>query len=56
MYVCSSKYVTTFCVCEFLGFLLGNLPDEHFSHMNMGSVTKGRYRCSIIISAVKRYI
>ncbi|KAI2655146.1 Maestro heat-like repeat-containing protein family member 1 [Labeo rohita] len=25
----------------FIGFLLGNLPDEHFSHMNMGSVTKG---------------
>ncbi|XP_056618249.1 maestro heat-like repeat-containing protein family member 1 isoform X1 [Triplophysa dalaica] len=25
----------------FIGFLLGNLPEEHFSHMNMGSVTKG---------------
>ncbi|KAG1947998.1 maestro heat-like repeat-containing protein family member 1 isoform X1 [Pimephales promelas] len=25
----------------FIGFLLGNLHDEHFSHMNMGSVTKG---------------
>ncbi|XP_051999976.1 maestro heat-like repeat-containing protein family member 1 isoform X2 [Xyrauchen texanus] len=25
----------------FIGFLLGNLPDEHFSHMNMGSVTNG---------------
>ncbi|XP_066539071.1 maestro heat-like repeat-containing protein family member 1 isoform X3 [Hoplias malabaricus] len=25
----------------FIGFLLGNLPEEHFSHMNMGTVTKG---------------
>ncbi|XP_053484916.1 maestro heat-like repeat-containing protein family member 1 isoform X1 [Ictalurus furcatus] len=24
----------------FIGFLLGNLPKEHFSHMNMGIVTK----------------
>ncbi|XP_060777885.1 maestro heat-like repeat-containing protein family member 1 isoform X2 [Neoarius graeffei] len=24
----------------FIGFLLGNLPEEHFSHMNMGIVTK----------------
>lgn len=23
------------------GFLLGNLPEEHLSHLNMGSVTKG---------------
>lgn len=23
------------------GFLLGNLPEEHFSHLNMGSITKG---------------
>ncbi|XP_064883625.1 maestro heat-like repeat-containing protein family member 1 isoform X2 [Oncorhynchus nerka] len=25
----------------FIGFLLGNLPEELFSHINMGSVTKG---------------
>ncbi|KAK1173073.1 maestro heat-like repeat-containing protein family member 1 [Acipenser oxyrinchus oxyrinchus] len=25
----------------FIGFLLGNLPEDYFSHMNMGSVTKG---------------
>ncbi|XP_036439698.1 maestro heat-like repeat-containing protein family member 1 isoform X1 [Colossoma macropomum] len=25
----------------FIGFLLGNLPEEYFSHMNMGTVTKG---------------
>ncbi|XP_008321450.1 maestro heat-like repeat-containing protein family member 1 [Cynoglossus semilaevis] len=25
----------------FIGFLLGNLPEEHFSHLNMGTVTKG---------------
>ncbi|XP_062320743.1 maestro heat-like repeat-containing protein family member 1 isoform X1 [Osmerus eperlanus] len=25
----------------FIGFLLGNLPEELFSHLNMGSVTKG---------------
>ncbi|XP_052003052.1 maestro heat-like repeat-containing protein family member 1 [Xyrauchen texanus] len=25
----------------FIGFLLGNLPEEHFSHINMGSVTRG---------------
>ncbi|XP_029694251.1 maestro heat-like repeat-containing protein family member 1 isoform X1 [Takifugu rubripes] len=25
----------------FIGFLLGNLPEEHLSHLNMGSVTKG---------------
>ncbi|KAJ8415755.1 hypothetical protein AAFF_G00403120 [Aldrovandia affinis] len=25
----------------FIGFLLGNLPAEYFSHMNMGSLTKG---------------
>ncbi|KAG7469785.1 hypothetical protein MATL_G00132540 [Megalops atlanticus] len=25
----------------FIGFLLGNLPEEYFSHMNMGSLTKG---------------
>ncbi|XP_053350115.1 maestro heat-like repeat-containing protein family member 1 isoform X1 [Clarias gariepinus] len=24
----------------FIGFLLGNLPEEHFYHMNMGAVTK----------------
>lgn len=28
-----------FCVLS--GFLLGNLPEEHLSHLNMGSVTKG---------------
>ncbi|TRY56529.1 hypothetical protein DNTS_005416, partial [Danionella cerebrum] len=36
----------------FIGFLLGNLPEEHFSHMNMGSVTKGRSRSSILKPAV----
>lgn len=25
----------------FIGFLLGNLPQDYFSHMNMGNVTKG---------------
>ncbi|XP_060936842.1 maestro heat-like repeat-containing protein family member 1 isoform X3 [Limanda limanda] len=25
----------------FIGFLLGNLPEEHFSHLNMGTITKG---------------
>ncbi|XP_031729629.1 maestro heat-like repeat-containing protein family member 1 isoform X1 [Anarrhichthys ocellatus] len=25
----------------FIGFLLGNLQDEHFSHLNMGTITKG---------------
>ncbi|XP_041105093.1 maestro heat-like repeat-containing protein family member 1 isoform X1 [Polyodon spathula] len=25
----------------FIGFLLGNLPEDYFSHMNMGNVTKG---------------
>ncbi|XP_030638186.1 LOW QUALITY PROTEIN: maestro heat-like repeat-containing protein family member 1 [Chanos chanos] len=25
----------------FVGFLLGNLPEDYFSHINMGSVTKG---------------
>ncbi|XP_072535589.1 maestro heat-like repeat-containing protein family member 1 isoform X2 [Salminus brasiliensis] len=25
----------------FIGFLLGNLPEEYFSHMNMATVTKG---------------
>ncbi|KAG9345013.1 hypothetical protein JZ751_009553 [Albula glossodonta] len=25
----------------FIGFLLGNLPEEYFSHMNMGTLTKG---------------
>ncbi|XP_018618550.2 maestro heat-like repeat-containing protein family member 1 isoform X3 [Scleropages formosus] len=25
----------------FIGFLLGNLPEEYFSHLNMGSITKG---------------
>ncbi|XP_006635903.2 maestro heat-like repeat-containing protein family member 1 isoform X1 [Lepisosteus oculatus] len=25
----------------FIGFLLANLPEEYFSHMNMGNVTKG---------------
>ncbi|CAG12883.1 unnamed protein product, partial [Tetraodon nigroviridis] len=25
----------------FIGFLLGNLPEEHLSHLNMGSITKG---------------
>ncbi|KAF7651228.1 hypothetical protein LDENG_00113910 [Lucifuga dentata] len=25
----------------FVGFLLGNLPEEHFSHLNMNTVTKG---------------
>ena len=29
-----------FCVFP-VGFLLGNLPEELFSHLNMGSVTKG---------------
>lgn len=23
------------------GFLLGNLPEEHLSHLNMGTITKG---------------
>lgn len=27
--------------CVLSGFLLGNLPEEHLSHLNMGSVTKG---------------
>ncbi|XP_010785898.1 maestro heat-like repeat-containing protein family member 1 [Notothenia coriiceps] len=25
----------------FIGFLLGNLQEEHFSHLNMGTITKG---------------
>uniref|UniRef100_A0AAV2MBF0 Uncharacterized protein n=1 Tax=Knipowitschia caucasica TaxID=637954 RepID=A0AAV2MBF0_KNICA len=25
----------------FIGFLLGNLPEEHLSHLNMGTITKG---------------
>ncbi|XP_026149512.1 maestro heat-like repeat-containing protein family member 1 [Mastacembelus armatus] len=25
----------------FIGFLLGNLSEEHFSHLNMGTITKG---------------
>ncbi|XP_056300772.1 maestro heat-like repeat-containing protein family member 1 [Pseudoliparis swirei] len=25
----------------FIGFLLGNLPEEHFSHLNTGTITKG---------------
>ncbi|CAB1420313.1 unnamed protein product [Pleuronectes platessa] len=25
----------------FIGFLLVNLPEEHFSHLNMGTITKG---------------
>ncbi|TKS81744.1 Maestro heat-like repeat-containing protein family member 1 HEAT repeat-containing protein 7A [Collichthys lucidus] len=25
----------------FIGFLLGNLPEEHFSHLNMSTITKG---------------
>ncbi|XP_067366221.1 maestro heat-like repeat-containing protein family member 1 isoform X1 [Channa argus] len=25
----------------FIGFLLGNLPEEHLSHLNMGSISKG---------------
>ncbi|XP_039593535.1 maestro heat-like repeat-containing protein family member 1 isoform X2 [Polypterus senegalus] len=25
----------------FIGFLLGNLPEEYFSHMNMSNITKG---------------
>ncbi|XP_068612025.1 maestro heat-like repeat-containing protein family member 1 [Brachionichthys hirsutus] len=25
----------------FIGFLLGNLPEEQFSHLNMGTITKG---------------
>ncbi|KAL4616905.1 maestro heat-like repeat-containing protein family member 1 isoform X1 [Arapaima gigas] len=25
----------------FIGFLLGNLPEEYFSYLNMGSITKG---------------
>ncbi|XP_077432978.1 maestro heat-like repeat-containing protein family member 1 isoform X1 [Vanacampus margaritifer] len=25
----------------FIGFLLGNLPEEHYSHLNMGTITKG---------------
>lgn len=28
-------------LCVLSGFLLGNLPEEHLSHLNMGSVTKG---------------
>lgn len=27
--------------CVLPGFLLGNLPEEHLSHLNMGSITKG---------------
>ncbi|KAK1795222.1 hypothetical protein P4O66_010397, partial [Electrophorus voltai] len=26
----------------FIGFLVGNLPEEYFSHMNMATVTKGK--------------
>ncbi|XP_061145513.1 maestro heat-like repeat-containing protein family member 1 isoform X2 [Syngnathus typhle] len=25
----------------FIGFLLGNLPDEHYAHLNMGTITQG---------------
>ena len=29
------------CLCVWSGFLLGNLPEEHLSHLNMGTITKG---------------
>lgn len=29
------------------GFLLGNLPEEHLSHLNMGTITKGDTHISI---------
>lgn len=39
--VCSDMMWTNHSVCVLSGFLLGNLPEEHFSHLNMGSITKG---------------
>lgn len=35
------KCVLVCVLFSIIGFLLGNLPEEHFSHMNMGIVTKG---------------
>lgn len=37
-------YYFSVCMCvlfSILGFLLRNLPEKHFSDMNMGIVTKG---------------
>lgn len=41
--VMTSQHQTVELILRFVlpGFLLGNLPEEHLSHLNMGSVTKG---------------
>lgn len=39
--LCSYMMWTNHKVCVLSGFLLGNLQEEHFSHLNMGTITKG---------------